>query len=82
MSKRNENRRALGRTGEKISILGLGGYHIGVPEAAEGIATAAATGNYERFKTSTQFDGTPPPQSAMDGRDQRNLKLIHFSDEH
>lgn len=31
-------RRALGRTGEKVSILGLGGYHIGVPEEAEGIA--------------------------------------------
>jgi aryl-alcohol dehydrogenase-like predicted oxidoreductase len=31
-------RRALGRTGEKISILGLGGYHIGVPDEAEGIA--------------------------------------------
>jgi aryl-alcohol dehydrogenase-like predicted oxidoreductase len=30
-------RRPLGRTGEKISILGLGGYHIGVPAEAEGI---------------------------------------------
>jgi aryl-alcohol dehydrogenase-like predicted oxidoreductase len=31
-------RRPLGRTGEKVSILGLGGYHIGVPAEAEGIA--------------------------------------------
>jgi len=30
-------RRTLGRTGEKISIVGLGGYHIGVPGEAEGI---------------------------------------------
>jgi len=29
--------RALGRTGEKISAIGLGGYHIGIPEEAEGI---------------------------------------------
>ena len=31
-------RRPLGRTGEKVSILGLGGYHIGVPAETEGIA--------------------------------------------
>jgi aryl-alcohol dehydrogenase-like predicted oxidoreductase len=31
-------RRTLGRTGEKISVIGLGGYHIGVPkEEPEGI---------------------------------------------
>lgn len=30
--------RTLGRTGEKVSVLGLGGYHIGVPkDEAEGI---------------------------------------------
>jgi predicted aldo/keto reductase-like oxidoreductase len=29
--------RAFGRTGEKVSILGVGGFHIGVPEEAEGI---------------------------------------------
>ncbi len=29
--------RTLGRTGEKISALGLGGYHIGNPEEQEGI---------------------------------------------
>ena len=29
--------RTLGRTGEKVSALGLGGYHIGVPDADEGI---------------------------------------------
>jgi hypothetical protein len=78
MSKRNENRRALGRTGEKISILGLGGYHIGVPEAAEGIATAAATGNYERFKTSTQFDGTPPPAIRNGRARPAQLKIDSF----
>jgi predicted aldo/keto reductase-like oxidoreductase len=29
--------RALGRTGEKVSAIGLGGYHIGNPSEAEGI---------------------------------------------
>jgi predicted aldo/keto reductase-like oxidoreductase len=29
--------RALGRTGEKISAVGLGGYHIGIPVEKEGI---------------------------------------------
>jgi hypothetical protein len=36
----NENeipKRALGRTGEKISAIGLGGYHIGNPPEEEGI---------------------------------------------
>ncbi|GMW00129.1 MAG: hypothetical protein AMXMBFR84_12670 [Candidatus Hydrogenedentota bacterium] len=30
--------RILGRTGERVSLLGLGGYHIGVPDEAEGIS--------------------------------------------
>src|SRR5688572_17877614 len=29
--------RTLGRTGEKISAIGVGGFHIGVPSEAEGI---------------------------------------------
>ena len=29
--------RPLGRTGEKVSSIGLGGYHIGVPPENEGI---------------------------------------------
>src|SRR4051794_9720078 len=29
--------RPFGKTNEKVSALGLGGYHIGVPEEAEGI---------------------------------------------
>jgi aryl-alcohol dehydrogenase-like predicted oxidoreductase len=29
--------RALGRTGQKVSVIGLGGYHIGVPPEEEGI---------------------------------------------
>jgi aryl-alcohol dehydrogenase-like predicted oxidoreductase len=29
--------RTLGRTGEKISAIGLGGYHIGIPSESEGI---------------------------------------------
>lgn len=29
--------RAFGRTGEDVSILGVGGFHIGVPEEAEGV---------------------------------------------
>src|SRR5215469_6694724 len=29
--------RTLGRTGVKVSAIGLGGYHIGVPSEAEGI---------------------------------------------
>ena len=35
--------RDLGRTGEKVSILGLGGYHIGMPkEEGESIALIRA----------------------------------------
>lgn len=30
-------RRALGKTGEKVSLLGVGGYHVGVPSESEGI---------------------------------------------
>jgi aryl-alcohol dehydrogenase-like predicted oxidoreductase len=30
-------RRLLGSTGEKVSIVGVGGYHIGVPSESEGI---------------------------------------------
>jgi predicted aldo/keto reductase-like oxidoreductase len=30
--------RAFGKTGDKVSILGVGGFHIGVPEESEGIA--------------------------------------------
>jgi uncharacterized protein len=29
--------RVLGRTGEKVSILGVGGFHVGVPEESEAI---------------------------------------------
>ena len=29
--------RAFGRTGDNVSILGVGGYHIGVPEEADGV---------------------------------------------
>ena len=29
--------RAFGKTGAKVSILGVGGFHIGVPEESEGI---------------------------------------------
>ena len=29
--------RILGRTGEKVSIIGVGGFHIGIPEEQEGI---------------------------------------------
>ncbi len=30
-------KRTLGRTGEKVSIIGLGGYHLGVPDEPESI---------------------------------------------
>ena len=30
--------RPLGRTGERVPIVGLGGYHIGVPEENEAIS--------------------------------------------
>ena len=29
--------RAFGRTGDNVSILGIGGYHIGVPDEADGV---------------------------------------------
>jgi predicted aldo/keto reductase-like oxidoreductase len=28
-------RRLLGRTGEKVSIVGIGGYHLGLPQVTE-----------------------------------------------
>src|SRR5205823_12848827 len=31
-------RRTLGRTGEKVSIIGIGGYHLGAPSVEEGEA--------------------------------------------
>ncbi|MGI8475117.1 MAG: aldo/keto reductase [Thermomicrobiales bacterium] len=40
-------RRPFGKTGEELSLLGVGGFHIGVPEEAEGIKivhTALAAG--------------------------------------
>ena len=30
-------KRTLGRTGEKVSIIGLGGYHLGVPDESESL---------------------------------------------
>ena len=33
--------RMLGRTGERVSAIGLGGYHIGSPEEQEGIKSSA-----------------------------------------
>jgi uncharacterized protein len=30
-------RRTLGRTGEKVSVIGVGGYHIGVPDESESV---------------------------------------------
>src|ERR1700730_7239886 len=30
-------KRTLGRTGEKVSIIGLGGYHLGVPDEPESL---------------------------------------------
>jgi len=32
-------RRELGRTGERVSCLGLGGYHIGKPKLSDNEAT-------------------------------------------
>src|SRR2546423_9619684 len=32
-------RRTLGRTGEKVSIIGIGGYHLGAPSVEEQEAT-------------------------------------------
>ena len=34
--------RTLGKTGEKVSAIGLGGYHIGVPRPTSGIASASS----------------------------------------
>jgi predicted aldo/keto reductase-like oxidoreductase len=35
-------RRALGRTGEEVSIVGLGGYHLGMPSEAEAVRIVRA----------------------------------------
>lgn len=34
--------RALGRTGQQVSIIGLGGFHIGMPQESEGIRIVRA----------------------------------------
>jgi hypothetical protein len=34
--------RQLGRTGEKVSAIGLGGYHIGVPKDEQASGSSAA----------------------------------------
>lgn len=54
--------RTLGRTGEKISAIGLGGYHIGVPkDEQEGIRIIRSgidRGINFLDKTSAAFDAT------------------------
>lgn len=58
--------RPLGRTGENVSAIGLGGSRIGkVKDETESIrimpqrtAQPAAEGKFELFKTATKFDST------------------------
>jgi predicted aldo/keto reductase-like oxidoreductase len=56
--------RTLGRTGEKVSLLGLGGAHIGKQDTEEESIRLAKTaklaegGRLERYKTSDHFDTT------------------------
>jgi hypothetical protein len=52
--------RRLGRTGEEVSVLGLGGSHLGRLSGLESvrIVRAAVDGRFELYKTSTKFDET------------------------
>ena len=60
--------RILGRTGIKVSLLGLGGYHIGKPsEEAEGIGIIrAAIDNGITFRTTAGITTTAPARSAWE----------------
>lgn len=73
--------RALGRTGCEVSLLGPGGFHIGVDSLSEKQSTHLipmtaeervailerskphADGQYERFKTTHDFEGAPGRQA-------------------
>ena len=52
--------RTLGRTGAKVSLIGIGGYHIGQPkDPRDGIAIIrAAIDNGVRFKDSSSCQST------------------------
>jgi hypothetical protein len=47
--------RPLGHTGEKVSLLGIGGYHIGKRNLSE---AAAGKGEFEVYKTTDRNDST------------------------
>lgn len=49
--------RKPGRTGEEVSAIGLGGFHLGQHGLTED-ASIRLIGKYELFKTSSHFDST------------------------
>jgi len=64
--------RALGKTGERVSVLGLGGSHIGQPNVTR---REAAGGEYELFKTTSHFDSTVQHPEWLGGESARVKEL-------
>jgi len=70
--------RALSRTGERVSILGLGGSHTAKPEVTTLLAKtaqAAQHGKYELFKPSSHFDSTAQHPKWL-GEDSRRVRML------
>jgi hypothetical protein len=47
---RDVPRRTLGRTGEKVSIVGIGGYHLGGPNVTEAEASKGGESGVSRVQ--------------------------------
>ena len=62
--------RSLGRSGEKVSIVGIGGYHLGRPSEQEGFAPQNSRYHYKMLETgfahNFTFDAVQMPLNAMD----------------
>ncbi len=72
--------RRLGKTGERVSIIGIGGYHIGAPEEKEAIAILheAIAAGVTFFDNSWDYrDGASEEAPAVESRaPPRRLRLL------
>ena len=79
--------RTLGRTGERVSVIGLGGWHIGQPSFRTRVDAAYSPGHRPRHDLHGQLlglqrrrepsphgqgpEGWLPPEGLLDGQDRR-----------